>query len=242
MQRKAFVITAALVAGLALAVVFGSGVRNSIASAQTSPSTQTQSSSLGDTLRDLFLDKLAAALNIERSELDSAIMSAGTSTVDEAVQQGTLTQAQADALKARIQAGDFGFFGGGHGGKFGGPRLHGVRQAMLEAAANTLNITTDELVTQLRDGQTLAQVAEAHGTTEQAVTNAALAAAKTQLDQAVADGRLTQGQADNIYAQLQAQGSQLFFHGRRWHRHHRWPGAPMPPEAPSASPDAASDA
>src|SRR5947209_3753779 len=135
MQRKSIVIVVALVAGLALGIIFGPAISGPMVSAQTQPPAQAQptaqaqppaqiqQSKPGDALRNLFLDKLAAALNIQRSALDSAIKSAGTSTADAAVQQGTLTQAQADALKARIQAGDLGVFWGGHDGFMGGPRI-----------------------------------------------------------------------------------------------------------------------
>ncbi len=237
MQRRSIVITAALVAGLALGIMFGPALRGTTASAQTQPSAQTQSSTPGGALWNSFLDKLAGALNIQRSALDNAITSAGTSTADEAVQQGTLTQAQADALKARIQAGDLGALFGGRGGPHGGPRQDGVRQAMVDAAAKALNITTDELKTQLRSGQTLAQLAQAHGTTEQAVTSAALAAAKTQLDQQVTAGTLTQAQADAIYAQIQQQGTTLFTpHGHGPGNRIR-PGAPAAPQAPATVPE-----
>lgn len=180
-------------------------------------------------------------MNIQRAALDSAITSAGNSTADTAVQQGTLTQAQADALKARVQAGDLGTLFGGRGGR-GGPgglKLPGVHQAMFDAAAQALNLTADELMTQLRSGQTLAQLAQANNTTEQAVTDAALAAAKTQLDQAVAAGTLTQAQADAAYAELQQRG--LMLKGPRGgHRGER--GAPTDPATPStpASPQPSS--
>jgi L-alanine-DL-glutamate epimerase-like enolase superfamily enzyme len=208
MQRKSFVITAALVMGLALGIVLSPMVRGSNASAQTQP--PAQAAAPANSLWNSFLDKLAGALNIQRSALDSAITSAGNSTADEAVQQGTLTQAQADALKARIQAGDIGALRGGRGDKLGGPHMGGaVQQAALDAAAKALNITSAELLTQLHSGQSLAQIAQAHNTTEQAVTTAALAAAKTQLDQQVTAGTLTQAQADAFYAHLQQQGAQL---------------------------------
>lgn len=212
MQRKSYIVTAALVAGLALGIVVGPQVRGTNVSAQTpSPTPSAQSVVPSNTLWNSFLDKLAAALNIQRSALDSAIVSAGTSTADEAVQQGTLTQEQADQLKSRIQAGDIGsLFRGGRGGGRGGAHLGGVKQAMLDAAAQTLNLTTEELRTQLRSGQTLAAIAQANNSTEQAVVTAALAAAKTQLDQAVANSTLTQAQADQIYAELQQQGAQIF--------------------------------
>ena len=231
MQRKSIFITAALLAGLALGIIVGPTVRSSVASAQAQPPGQGQSVAPVGTLWNLFLDNLATTLKIQRSALDSAITSAGTSTADAAVQQGTLTQAQADALKARIQAGDLGALLGGRGGPGGAHQLGGVKLAMVDAAAKALNITTAELQTQLRSGQTLAQLAQAHNTTEQAVINAALAAAKSLLDQAVSSGSLTQAQADTVYAQLQQQGANLFNPRGRGR-----PGAPTAPQAPAASP------
>jgi hypothetical protein len=208
-----------LAAGLALGLVVAPVVGGGIASAQTQPSSTTQAGP-GDALRTAFLDNLAKALGIQRSALDSAITSAGTSTVDSAQQQGTLTQQQADDLKARIQAGDAGALFGGRGpggrgpGGPGGPehglRAAGVQQAMVDAAASKLGVTAAELKTQLRSGQTIAQLAQAHGTTEQAVIDAALVAAKTQLAQLVSNSTLTQAQADQIYAQLQQRGANRF--------------------------------
>jgi ribosomal protein S20 len=231
MQRRPYIITAALVLGLALGVVLAPSIRSTIASAQT----PTQST--GDSLWNSFLDKLAAALNIDRATLDSAIVTAGNNTADEAVQQGTLTQAQADALKQRLQQGEFRSLLGGRGGKgFGGPRVAGVKQAMFDAAASTLNLSTDELTTRLRNGDTLTAIAQAQGTTEQAVIDAALAAARTQLDQAVTAGTLTQAQADAIYSDLQSRGADLLTHRGRGHRPRGWRDGTMP--APSASPSA----
>jgi hypothetical protein len=257
MQRKSFVTTAAVMAGLVLGIIFGPSVRSYIASAQTPSPAPTQSASPADSLWNLFLDSLAEALNIQRSALDSAITSAGTSTADEAVQQGLLTQEQAGVLKNRIQSGDMrpfwggrhGFWGG-HGRRMGGPHMSGeTKQAMLDAAAQTLNISTDELLTQLRSGQTLEQLAQAQGTTVEAVTEAALAAARTQLDEAVSDGTLTQEQANEIYAHLQQHGLRMLeFRGRGFgHSHRGWrskpitpraPVEPMTPEAPAATPEA----
>lgn len=254
MQRKSLVTTAAVAGSLALGLIAGPIVADSIASAQTStptpsasaaPSTSAAPSASGapsaaSSLRESFLDNLAAALNIQRSALNSAITSAGNTTVDQAAQQGTLTQAQADALKARIQAGDPGALwsgrggSGGRGGPGGHAQLPELKQAMSDAAAQALGITTDELRAQLRSGQTLAQLAQANNTTEQAVINAALAAAKTQLDQAVANGTLTQAQADTIYADLQTRGANLF--SERGHGSRGKNGSPTTPEAsPSAT-------
>ena len=209
MQRR-IVVAVALIAGLTMGLVLGPVLGSSTASAQTATTAP------GSGLWSQFLDKLAGTLNIQRTALDSAIVTAGNSTADDAVKAGTLTQAQADALKARIQAGDLGALSGR--GERGGPGGKGdgdVRQAMVDAAAKTLGLTAAELHAQLRSGQTIAQLAQSKNTTEQAVVNAALAAAKTRLDQKVAAGTITQAQADARYAELQQRGVQIFTpHGR----------------------------
>jgi hypothetical protein len=140
--------------------------------------------------------------------------SAASSTAAAAVADGSLTQAQADALAARVQAGDYGALFGGRGQR-GGVRVEGLREAVITAAAQQLGITADELQTALRDGQTIAELAAAHNTTEQAVNDAALAAAKRTLDAAVANASITQAQADMIYARLQERGPLTMGRGGR---------------------------
>lgn len=249
MQRKSFVTSAAVAGSLALGLVFGSAAYDGVASAQTaSPSASAAASvapsasataSLGDTLQDLFVDKLAAALNIDRTALDAAIATASTNTAAEAVANGMLTPSQADAWSARVASGNWGF--GGRDGHDGfGAHIPGVRQAMLDAAATALKLTSDEAQTQLRSGQTLAQLAQAQGTTEQAVTDAALTAAQAQLAQAVTDGTVTQAQADAAYAQLEAKGADLLSRGGRGGGRHKGNGfdGETLPSSPDASPSA----
>jgi hypothetical protein len=238
MRARSILYAGIMVAGLALGVVLAPLVGGA-ASAQTQPPASSQAAP-GDALRTLFLDKLAAALGIQRSALDSAMTTAGTSAVDAAVQQGTLTQAQADAIKARVQAGDVGALLGGRGpgGPGHGPMDPAAHQAMVDAAAKALGITADELRTQLRGGLTLAQLAQAHGTTEQAVVDAALAAAKAQLAQSVSAGRLTQAQADAIYAQLQQRGADVLAGpgGRPGRGPGGRPGSGSPAQPPAPTP------
>lgn len=221
MRKSTWGIAAVVAAGLGLGVVVGPSVQGATPTVQaqvaapTATAAPTKQAAANNPLRNAFLDQLAASLHVQRSALDSAITNAGTKTVDAAVQQGTLTQAQADAIKARLQAGDVGALLGGRGGAgirdgHGFKAGSGVHQALFDAAAKALSISADELRTQLQSGQTLAQLAQAHNTTEQAVIDAALAAAKTQLGKDVAAGTITQAQADAVYAQLQQRGAQLF--------------------------------
>jgi hypothetical protein len=68
-----------------------------------------------------FWDRVAQKLGIDTPKLQEAVKSARTDQIDEAVQNGDLTQKQADALKQRLdQMPDDG------PGRFGGPRQRGL--------------------------------------------------------------------------------------------------------------------
>ncbi len=88
----------------------------------------------------------------------------------------------------------------GRGGKFMGRGWGGLGQAGLEAAAKMLNMTTEELSTQLWGGQTLADLADKANVDLQALRDAVDAANKAamreRIEQAVEDGKLTREQAD----------------------------------------------
>ena len=70
----------------------------------------------------------------------------------------------------------------------------------LDAAAKALDMTTDELTTALKDGKTLQELADAAGVDLETVQDAIQAAhateMRTQIEQAVTDGNMTQEKAD----------------------------------------------
>lgn len=111
---------------------------------------------------------LAAALDISVEDLQAAQEAAADKAIDLAVEQGLITQAQADALRARSNNML------GHLGRFGLNLGDGIDSEALLAEA--LGISVADL---------------------QAAQQAAHEAA---LDQAVADGRITQEQADQMKA------------------------------------------
>jgi hypothetical protein len=147
-----------------------------------------------------IVDDVAAQLDVESSELTAAVKSALKARVDAAVEAGRLTEAQATELKARIDSDDYPLFGVGRGGPghghfhhFGGP----------DAAASYLGVAEEALRTELSEGQTLAEVAEANGKTVDGLVAAMVAAARADLQEAVTDGRLTDAQRDEIVATLE---------------------------------------
>ena len=98
--------------------------------------------------------------------MNAAITSAANETVDDALANGDISQDRADSLKDKIanSNGQVPFFGGGPG--IGGGR--GFRMGMgigffdadlLQTAADTLHVSTDDLKADLRSGKSLADVA-----------------------------------------------------------------------------------
>lgn len=85
----------------------------------------------------------------------------------------------------------------GGGGPGGG---RGIGLVGLQAAAEALNMTTDELITALRSGSTLEELATEAGVELQAVQDAISAAhekeLRTRIEQGVADGTISQEKAD----------------------------------------------
>jgi hypothetical protein len=92
-----------------------------------------------------------------------------------------------------------------------------------------LGITEEELVDRLRDGQTLAEIAEAEGKTLAQVRSAVRAEAVERLDEAVQDGRITKAQRDEMVEHLDEHLERLGegpFFGRGGH--HGPPPGPRP--------------
>jgi hypothetical protein len=190
-------VLAATVAGLAVA---GGGA--AIAASQTeSPASS-------------FLDSVAKHLGISSAELEDATRAAAIDQVDQALEEGRITQEQADELKSRIESEDFpGFLGPGLIGprlfefghaERGGPGHHMLFGDKLSSAADYLGLTQAELREQLAGGKSLAEIAEAEGKSVDGLQQAMLAGAKSDLDEAVRNERLTQEQADEIYEHLQS--------------------------------------
>ncbi len=79
---------------------------------------------------------------------------------------------------------------------------------MLDDVAETLGMSEADLRSALSSGQTLAQIAEAQGVSQDDLIAALLQEPQEHLQQAVSDGHLTQAQADERLAQIKERVSQ----------------------------------
>jgi hypothetical protein len=201
---------AAVAAGLAIAV--GGGI--AFAATRTSPA---------DRQKEL-LSNAANRLNVTPDDLRSALQGAFGDQLDQAVKDGRLTQAQADAMKKRMKDTGLLPLGGGPGGHDGpgfghrhgpgGPGGPGGPFGGLDAAAKYLGVTADELHRQLEAGTSLADVAKAKSKDVDGLVQALKDAAKAGLDKAVADKRLTRAQADSILKEVDSHVAD-FVNGKR---------------------------
>lgn len=156
----------------------------------------------GDSLGESFLDRLAENLGISRGELDDTIQQSGNEVIDDAVADGRLSEERAEILRQRLESGaPFMGFAGPHGP--GGPH-HGrnVLGFSLPVIGEELGMTVDELRAELADGATLSDVITTQGSSVEAVVDALVSEAEAKLDEAVANGRLSQERADEILANL----------------------------------------
>ena len=192
-----------------------------------------------DRTEQAVLDDAAERLDVTPQRLREALAAAQDAQLDRAVRDGDLTREQAQAIKqARRRSGRV--LGGPHvhgpgRGLHGiGPRVAlGLRHGLFRELAEALGTTPAQLVEKLRSGDSLAQIARAHGRSVAEVRRAVGAAVQRRLDRAVRDGDLTQRQADRIRQRLDRRLERLDADRPvlpRLHRHHRH-GAPPPPGA-----------
>lgn len=125
---------------------------------------------------------LADELGITVEELEAARQTAKETVLNQLVADGTLTQAQADAILA------------GEGLRSLGPLL--TQDEMEAVMAEALGMTVEELQAALATGQRLPELAAEAGVALEDVHAAVQAAREAAILQAVEEGLITQDQAD----------------------------------------------
>ena len=147
---------------------------------------------------------IAAAEGVDIDTVVDVLVAAAEERLATAVSDERITQDRADERLAEVEEritamvnGEvpFGLRNGFRG--FGGFGPFGI-----DAVAEALGLETADLAEQLRSGDTLADVAAAQGVPIEDVTAAISTAMSERLDEAVADDRLTQEQADEMLGGL----------------------------------------
>ena len=202
----------------------------------------------GDAFIGADQDVLAAgakALNLSTDDLLAKLKDGKTTIADVAKDQGVAVQDVIDAMAAVAKSditdlvnnplpGPPSFAGGiKGGGPMGGPGLGfghfggGLRENNIDPAAKALGITTDELMKDLRDGKSIADVAKAKGIDVNTVIDAIVNDAQSKIDAAVKDKHLTQAQADKLAKDLKDRITNLVNNTRPKGDGRFGPGGPM---------------
>lgn len=186
------------VAGVAMAVAAALGVAGVVGAQEPTPEPGVEQAAP----RGNFLQRVAEKLGITLEQLQSAIQSAALDAVDEAEAEGRITAEQADKARERIESGQGlrGLFERRHERRE--HRRDLVRKGIVESAAEAMGMTFDELKAELQAGDSIADVAAEQGVSVDVVKEAITADAEAKLDEAVANGRITQERADELLSKL----------------------------------------
>jgi hypothetical protein len=182
----------------------------------------------------------ANALNLSTEDLLAKLRDGKTTIADVAEQQHVDVQTVVDAMEAVARQNiedlvnnplpappDFRGGPGGPGFGFGiGIGVPGTRE-FLDPVAQALGITADELQDDLRNGQSIADVAKSKNVDLSTVADAVVQQAQSKLDEAVKDEKLTQEQADRVAAGLKERITDLL-NGEPLKGIGHWGRFPMP--------------
>jgi hypothetical protein len=196
----------ALVVALASLYFVGTALADTLTPSSTAQKTN---------YRQVFVEKLAAALGVDVSTLQARVKDAEKSTVDQAVANGDLAKNQADKIKTEIDSSQSGVLPGlgilngkGNGKGRGLGRAQQAKGLIANVAdkaiADKLGLSQGELKQQLRNGSSLEDLAKAKSLTVQDLYDAAAAAVKARLDVMVSNGSLAQTRADEIVQAVRA--------------------------------------
>jgi hypothetical protein len=151
-----------------------------------------------------FMQHFATNLGKSQSQINSAFQKAIADTLADEVKAGQITQAQADAIKAKLA--------NQSPCTLPKPRTPGddknvigaFMQQYLAASASALGISQTQLTTDLKSGQSLSQIASAQNVSEADFRTKLIANLKPALDQAVTDKKITAAQEQSIINRLQS--------------------------------------
>ncbi len=150
------------------------------------------------------LAQIAAAQGKSVSGLEDAIVADAKTHLDAEVSAGTITAAQEATDLSNLQS-HVADIVNSTGPPAGGPDGHGGPGGPAsKAIADYLGLTAAQIGSDLKSGQTLAQIATAQGKTVSGLEDAIVADAKTHLDAAVAAGKLTSAQEASMLSDLQS--------------------------------------
>lgn len=93
-----------------------------------------------------------------------------------------------------------------------------IRKEIAQTAADTIGMPVDELKADYKGGQSISEIATAHGVDPQRVADALVAKATDTINQAVTDGKVSQEKADKAIAKLPELATRVIDHHKGDHK------------------------
>ena len=153
-----------------------------------------------------YRQDLAKRLGVSVGTLQQDSLAAGQDVLAQMVKDGKLTQSQANTIKQKLQS-HLGCTGRGNFLEWGAiySSLRQYRSSIENQVAQGLHLTSAQLTTDLKNGQSLDQIAKAQGVSTSQLRTIMLNAIQSAANQAVKGGNLTQTQASDLMQALQRQ-------------------------------------
>ncbi|MDE3095416.1 MAG: hypothetical protein KGK07_05360 [Chloroflexota bacterium] len=229
LPSKALAVTAAL--AVVASATFGAFHYTSAQTPPPTPTAPAATNNTGQQAVQAFVDKVAANLNVSPQQLTTAVKDAALQTVDQQVAAGKLTQAQGDKIKAAINNGKYPelarLFARREERRERG--VQWLRRQIVVSSAKAIGIEPKALVTDLKDGQSIADVAAAHNVALNTVKTQITGDVQAKLNTLVQDKKITQARADAVMKALTNNLDKIL-------NHHRGDKSTTP--APAATPGA----
>lgn len=164
--------------------------------------------SQGDVISEVRTGGTIADLAVDNGSTGQAVVDALMAVVDErlsvALDEGKIDQVKADEIRAerleRFTALVFETHAGSD--RVGQPGIgnHEVRQLLMDTVQTTLGVNQGQLVSHVRTGGTLAELADENGSSGPELEAALVQAVSDRLDQAVGEGDIDEERAGELLA------------------------------------------
>jgi uncharacterized protein (DUF433 family) len=156
--------------------------------------------------------QVASERRVDSKAVVDALVKAATTRIESATRAGEITAAQATTLEQKVPARAQKFVDATHSAR---DRERGARAGKpLRLVAQTIGIDHAQLLSDLRAGKTIADIARSHNVDRKTVVHALVKAATTRIEAAERAGRIDAARANKLQQNLSRRVDKLV---NNWH-------------------------
>ncbi|EGW40663.1 hypothetical protein DOT_1410 [Desulfosporosinus sp. OT] len=164
------------------------------------------------------INDIATAQGVDKAKLAQDVQDALTANIEQAVQSGKLTEEQATTMKSKVTEQVQNLLSRTQQAKVNrGAEFGASMSSVMNVVAQDLNISTETLMSDLKAGKSINDIATAQDVDKTKLAQDVQAALAANIDQAVQAGKITEEQAATMKSKLAEQGQSLL---SRTHQSH----------------------